>query len=267
MLRESIILLLVVSFQGRQAFTNIFQKINFQNGAPLRLTVPSNEKITYLNEETLREKWKAAGYTEESFSEQNAILKLFGDEEDDENEDVFSSFDSDTNSFLISKEPMMSLPGDLSIPDMSQPKGRSVGIDLGTTFSAVSIVECGQPRIIAVDGARIVPSVVAYLSNGSTIVGERARRQMVVNPQNTFSSVKRVIGKSMRELKATNENLSLLKVDAKVGSTSLQCKIKCPQLNKQLLPQEISAEVLRTLIHAASLYLGGEPIKIGRAHV
>jgi hypothetical protein len=79
--------------------------------------------------------------------------------------------------------------------------GRSVGIDLGTTYSSVSIIEGGVPVIIPLDGARIVRSVVGYLPGGKVLVGEAAHRQMAVNPANTYASVKRVIGRTLRQLK------------------------------------------------------------------
>lgn len=138
------------------------------------------------------------------------------------------------------------------------PAGRSVGIDLGTTFSAVSLVELGRPKIIPVDGARITPSVVGYLQSGEIVVGEPARRQLVVNPQNSFASVKRVIGRSLEECEATGDNLAVLRVDrARSGVT---CVLKCPVLGRPLLPEEVSAEVLRKLLRAAQEYVGDEPI-------
>ena len=70
--------------------------------------------------------------------------------------------------------------------------GKSVGIDLGTTYSSIAVIEAGSPVIVSVDGSRIVPSVVGYQESPEhpTLVGELARRQLLVNPRNTFASVK-----------------------------------------------------------------------------
>lgn len=139
------------------------------------------------------------------------------------------------------------------------PAGRSVGIDLGTTFSAVSIVELGRPKIIPVDGARITPSVVGYLPTGEILVGEPARRQLVVNPQNSFASTKRVIGRSLEECETTGDNLVALRIDRTRSGEF--CVLKCPILGRPLLPEEVSAEVLRKLLRAAQEYIGyDEPI-------
>ena len=75
-----------------------------------------------------------------------------------------------------------------------------VGIDLGTTNSVVSVLEGANPSVIAnAEGGRTTPSVVAYTANGETLVGQLAKRQAVVNPDNTFSSVKRFIGCKFNE--------------------------------------------------------------------
>ena len=71
--------------------------------------------------------------------------------------------------------------------------GKSVGIDLGTTNSVVAVMEGGQPTVIAnAEGARTTPSVVAFAKNGERLVGQLARRQAVVNPQNTVYSIKKL---------------------------------------------------------------------------
>ena len=76
-----------------------------------------------------------------------------------------------------------------------------VGIDLGTTNSAVAAIEGGKPTIITnSEGHRTTPSVVAYTKNGDRLVGQIAKRQAVVNPENTFFSVKRFIGRKMNEV-------------------------------------------------------------------
>ncbi|GAX42404.1 chaperone protein DnaK [Tolypothrix sp. NIES-4075] len=127
-----------------------------------------------------------------------------------------------------------------------------VGIDLGTTNSCVAVMEGGKPTVIAnAEGFRTTPSVVAFAKNGDRLVGQIAKRQAVMNPENTFYSVKRFIGRRYDEVtKETTE------VSYKVVSSSGNVKIESPGLNKSFAPEEISAQVLRKLVEDASKYLG-----------
>ncbi|MEC4805071.1 MAG: molecular chaperone DnaK [Jaaginema sp. PMC 1079.18] len=128
-----------------------------------------------------------------------------------------------------------------------------VGIDLGTTNSCVAVVEGGKPTVIAnAEGFRTTPSVVAYAKNGDRLVGQIAKRQAVMNPQNTFYSVKRFIGRRFDEV--TNETTEV-SYDV-VRDNNGNVKLECPALNKQFAPEEISAQVLRKLVEDASKYLG-----------
>ena len=128
-----------------------------------------------------------------------------------------------------------------------------VGIDLGTTNSCVAVLEGGQPTVIAnAEGQRTTPSVVAYTKNGDKLVGQIAKRQGVMNPQNTFYSVKRFVGRRYDEVE--NETSEVSYEVVRDGSGSV--KIKCPVLDKQFAPEEISAQVLRKLVDDASKYLG-----------
>jgi molecular chaperone DnaK len=127
-----------------------------------------------------------------------------------------------------------------------------VGIDLGTTNSCVAVMEGGKPTVIAnAEGFRTTPSVVAFAKNGDTLVGQIAKRQAVMNPENTFYSVKRFIGRRYDEV--TNE---ATEVSYKVLSTSGNVKLDSPGAGKQFAPEEISAKVLRKLVEDASKYLG-----------
>ena len=128
-----------------------------------------------------------------------------------------------------------------------------VGIDLGTTNSVVAVMEGGQPTVIPnSEGFRTTASVVAYTKNGDKLVGQIAKRQAVINPQNTFYSVKRFIGCKKEEVENELRQSSYsIKAD-----TNLNIKIECPALNKDFAPEEISAEVLRKLVEDASKYLG-----------
>ncbi len=130
--------------------------------------------------------------------------------------------------------------------------GKVVGIDLGTTNSCVAVMEGGKPVVIAnAEGFRTTPSVVAYAKNGDRLVGQIAKRQGVMNPENTFYSVKRFIGRRYDEV--TNETTE---VSYKVLNVGGNVKLDCPSQSKQFSPEEISAQVLRKLVEDASKYLG-----------
>lgn len=130
-----------------------------------------------------------------------------------------------------------------------------VGIDLGTTNSVVAAIEGGQPSVIInAEGLRTTPSVVAYTKKQELLVGQIAKRQAVINPENTFFSVKRFIGSKESEISAGAKQLPY-KV---VKDLNENIKIKCPALNKEFSPEEISAQVLRKLINDATTYLGQE---------
>ncbi|MFK0735234.1 MAG: molecular chaperone DnaK [Gloeotrichia echinulata HAB0833] len=127
-----------------------------------------------------------------------------------------------------------------------------VGIDLGTTNSCVAVMEGGKPTVIAnAEGFRTTPSVVAFAKNGDTLVGQIAKRQAVMNPENTFYSVKRFIGRRYDEV--TNE---ATEVSYKVLSSGGNVKVDSPGAGKQFAPEEIAAKVLRKLVEDASKYLG-----------
>ncbi len=127
-----------------------------------------------------------------------------------------------------------------------------VGIDLGTTNSCVAVMEGGKPTVIAnAEGFRTTPSVVAYAKNGDRLVGQIAKRQAVMNPENTFYSVKRFIGRRFEEV--SNE---LTEVSYKVLNVGNNVKLDCSAKGDQYAPEQISAEVLRKLKEDASKYLG-----------
>jgi len=127
-----------------------------------------------------------------------------------------------------------------------------VGIDLGTTNSVVAAIEGGQPSVIInAEGLRTTPSIVAYTKKQELLVGQIAKRQAVINPENTFFSVKRFIGSKESEISAEAKQLPY-----KVTKDSNDnIKIKCPALDKEFSPEEISAQVLRKLINDAKTYL------------
>jgi molecular chaperone DnaK len=130
--------------------------------------------------------------------------------------------------------------------------GKVVGIDLGTTNSCVAVMEGGKPTVIAnAEGFRTTPSVVAYAKNGDRLVGQIAKRQAVMNPENTFYSVKRFIGRRFDEI--DNE---AKEVAYRVVNDGNKVRVVCTAADKKFAPEEISAQVLRKLVDDASKYLG-----------
>nr|GMD06999.1 stromal 70 kDa heat shock-related protein, chloroplastic [Ipomoea batatas] len=133
-----------------------------------------------------------------------------------------------------------------------------VGIDLGTTNSAVAAMEGGKPTIVTnAEGQRTTPSVVAYTKNGDRLVGQIAKRQAVVNPENTFFSVKRFIGRKMSEVDEESKQVSYNVVRDENGNV----KLECPAIGKQFAAEEISAQVLRKLVDDASKFLNDKVTK------
>ena len=127
-----------------------------------------------------------------------------------------------------------------------------LGIDLGTTNSCVAVVEGGSPVVVAnAEGFRTTPSVVGYTRSDDQLVGQIAKRQAVMNPENTFYSVKRFIGR-----KADEVSSELTEVSYGVKASGNAVKIDCPQRGQQFSPEEVSANVLRKLAEDASSYLG-----------
>jgi molecular chaperone DnaK len=126
-----------------------------------------------------------------------------------------------------------------------------IGIDLGTTNSVVSIMEGGEPRVIAnQEGARTTPSVVAYTDKGETLVGDPAKRQAVTNPTNTIYSIKRFMGRRHSEVQS-EEKIVPYNV---IGGDNDYVKVDVS--GKEHTPPEISALILRKLKQAAESYLG-----------
>eukprot|EP00171_Calliarthron_tuberculosum_P023908 IDg23908t1 len=114
-------------------------------------------------------------------------------------------------------------------------------------------MEGGKPTVIPnAEGFRTTASVVAYTKNGDKLVGQIAKRQAVINPENTFYSVKRFIGCKKEEIQSELQQSSY----TIIADNNLNIKIKCPALNKDFAPEEISAQVLRKLVDDASKYLG-----------
>ncbi len=128
-----------------------------------------------------------------------------------------------------------------------------IGIDLGTTNSCVSVMEGGEPVVIANDeGRRTTPSVVAFLKNGERKVGDPAKRQAITNPENTISSVKRFMGRRFNEITEEKSHWSYKIVQGENDTVRVSID------DRMYTPQEISAMVLQKMKKTAEDYLGTE---------
>ena len=135
--------------------------------------------------------------------------------------------------------------------------GKIIGIDLGTTNSAVAVMEGDKVRVIEnSEGARTTPSVVAYMDSGEVVVGVPAKRQAVTNAKNTIFEVKRLIGRRYDDpaVQSAMTHLPYKIVQADNGDAWVQV-----QGDRKLAPQQVSAEVLRKMKKTAEDYLG-EPV-------
>ncbi len=130
---------------------------------------------------------------------------------------------------------------------------KTVGIDLGTTNSVVAVMEGGEPVVIATaEGTRTMPSVVAFKPNGERLVGVTAKRQAVMNPENTVSSIKRFMGRAFSEVTAEAERVSYKVIKDKKGNAA----VHLPAVDKDFTPEELSAMILQKLKADAEAYLG-----------
>ena len=131
--------------------------------------------------------------------------------------------------------------------------GKTVGIDLGTTNSVVAVMEGGEPVVISTsEGNRTTPSVVGFKNNGERVVGVTAKRQAVMNPENTISSIKRFMGHTINEAQEEASRISYKLVPGKGGNVA----VTVPALGKDLTPEEVSAMILQKLKADAEAYLG-----------
>ncbi|MBN2044963.1 MAG: molecular chaperone DnaK [Anaerolineales bacterium] len=128
-----------------------------------------------------------------------------------------------------------------------------IGIDLGTTNSVVSVMEGGDPTVITTaEGSRLLPSVVGFTKNGERLVGQTAKRQAVINPENTIYSIKRFMGRRFDEVQTEREMVPFSVISGPNGDA----RVKVPQTGNEYSPQEISAMVLSKLKADAEAYLG-----------
>lgn len=129
--------------------------------------------------------------------------------------------------------------------------GRTVGIDLGTTNSVVAVLEGGEPTVIPnAEGSRTTPSVVAFTKNGERLVGAPAKRQAIINPENTIYSIKRFMGRRFDEVSEERKIVPYKVVEGRNGMAVVEVT------GKQYTPEEISAMILQKLKADAEAYLG-----------
>eukprot|EP00929_Paragymnodinium_shiwhaense_P073862 TRINITY_DN37744_c0_g1_i1.p1 TRINITY_DN37744_c0_g1~~TRINITY_DN37744_c0_g1_i1.p1 ORF type:complete len:857 (-),score=240.86 TRINITY_DN37744_c0_g1_i1:49-2322(-) len=135
-----------------------------------------------------------------------------------------------------------------------QPGEKVVGIDLGTTTSVIAAVEAGEPTVIPnSEGEQLTPSIVAITKDKELLVGQAAKRQAVLNPLNTYDSVKRFVGCRYREIEEEADRFSY-----KVESVDDKVRLDCPVLGKKLVPEEVSAHILSKLKNDAAKYLSAD---------
>jgi molecular chaperone DnaK len=131
--------------------------------------------------------------------------------------------------------------------------GKVIGIDLGTTYSCVAVIEGNEPVIIPnSDGGRTTPSVVAIAKNNERLVGQLAKRQAITNPDNTVYSIKRFMGRRFSEAREEIKRVSYIVTQGKKDEILIKLKDKSYQ------PPEISAMILRSIKQFADEFLGEE---------
>ncbi len=134
--------------------------------------------------------------------------------------------------------------------------GKIVGIDLGTTNSVVAVMEGGEPTVIAnAEGGRTTPSVVGFTKSGERVVGAAAKRQAVVNPENTVFSREAAHGPPLRRRRDAAGPRAACRTRSWPGRSD-DARVKIPQTGKAYTPQEISAMILGKLKRDAEAYLG-----------
>jgi len=128
---------------------------------------------------------------------------------------------------------------------------KTVGIDLGTTNSVIAVMEAGEPVVIPnAEGGRTTPSVVAFTKSGERLVGQLARRQAAVNPENTVYSIKRFMGRKYDEVETERKMVPYKVITGKDGRVEVEIQ------GKRYTPEQISAMILQKLKTDAEAYLG-----------
>ena len=131
--------------------------------------------------------------------------------------------------------------------------GKIVGIDLGTTNSVVGVIEAGRPLIIASsEGSRTTPSIVGFTKDSEIVIGDQARRQLVLNPKNTFFNLKRFVGREWDELDETSMSVPYNIKSNDNGNV----RVLSPFTEREYAPEELVSSIIRTLIDDSETFLG-----------
>jgi len=134
--------------------------------------------------------------------------------------------------------------------------GKVVGIDLGTTNSVIAVMEGSEPTvIISSEGSRVTPSVVGFSKKGEKMVGQLAKRQGVLNPENTVFSIKRFMGRRYDEVELERNRIPY---QIRRGKHD-EVRVYLPGIDNEITPEEVSAHILRKMKEDAEKYLG-EPV-------
>jgi molecular chaperone DnaK len=137
--------------------------------------------------------------------------------------------------------------------DQEKNMAKIIGIDLGTTNSVVAVIEAGDPTVITTaEGSRLLPSVVAFNKNNERLVGQTAKRQAVINAENTIYSIKRFMGRRYDEVETERQMVPYEVIEGPAGDA----RVKIPLNGREYSPQEISAMILTKLKADAEAYLG-----------
>ena len=131
--------------------------------------------------------------------------------------------------------------------------GKIVGIDLGTTNSVVGVIEAGRPVIIASsEGTRTTPSIVGFTKDSEIVIGDQARRQLVLNPKNTFFNLKRFVGREWDELDETSMSVPYNIKSNDNGNV----RVLSPFTEREYAPEELVSSIIRKLIDDSETFLG-----------
>ncbi len=131
--------------------------------------------------------------------------------------------------------------------------GKIVGIDLGTTNSVVGVIEAGRPVIIASsEGTRTTPSIVGFTKDSEIVIGDQARRQLVLNPKNTFFNLKRFVGREWDELDETSMSVPYNIKSNDNGNV----RVLSPFTEREYAPEELVSSIIRKLVDDSETFLG-----------
>ena len=131
--------------------------------------------------------------------------------------------------------------------------GKIVGIDLGTTNSVVGVIEAGRPIIIASsEGTRTTPSIIGFTKDSELVIGDQARRQLVLNPKNTFFNLKRFVGREWDELDETSMSVPYNIKSNDNGNV----RVLSTFTEREYAPEELISSIIRKLIDDSETFLG-----------